>query len=223
MMKCSHKGAGLSNIGILLLMPAFVCFYSCRKITPVADPEVNSVQLVIKDDNLIPQVNLREYILITADPKKERNTAVSVINTKKTWAAALVSRDASALTAILSGRFTYRHDSIFHNRRGYIDMMRNQTDTLLALTCQDITIQVFDSLAVVSNIVIFEFKGFVRDSLYMPDNWKRRLQSVEVYRKEQNQWKSRSVFITSRTDDVPLIIREEVPPDTLETVMDSIR
>ncbi len=200
---------------ILLLIIIVTVVVSCRKIKHETVQHTNAQKLIVKSDNLTPGVNVTEFTLISNTSKPDKSIGLGVIEEFKKLSAAMLTRDSVSLSDLLSARFVYHAPGRFYQRPEFIKFHISSPDTIMNVDYSNVTMQYFDSLALVTSIKKVTYKGYVTDSVYIMNDRFDEFSNSAVYIKETGNWKLLSLFeiITGSTHPTS-VLKNPVKPDT---------
>lgn len=94
---------------------AFISACNDKNSSIVSDKEY--VQLVIKEDNTTPTIDIKYFTLITNNPEEEIDDAKEIMQIKRKIPLAMQTKDSSLWNEILAEKFTARDEDAFYKNR----------------------------------------------------------------------------------------------------------
>ncbi len=159
------------------------------------------IQETIAEENLTPTVDIKEFVLVSNNSAAQLADAKEVMKVKRNFPIAMQTKDEALFNEILSKSFSFRAEDEFYNRADYIKDRTTCTDTVTDVKYENLVLQFFGNIGVLTYRNIVDNKGILHDSITMDKNWKEYMSWSDIYVKEDGKWKIGSVHqIEYRTD-----------------------
>lgn len=145
-------------------------------------------QIKIKETNLTPTVDIKDFTLISNNLKQDSIEAIKILKVKRNLPLAMQKKNKALFESILSKNFTYRgEDEFYKNSRDYIENRVNATWTIDTVRFQNLTLQFFGETAVLT------YRNTLKGT---DDNGKSDVENyvwADIYVKENGKWKIRAI------------------------------
>lgn len=171
----------------LLLFPVifFSCFDEKEKDESSERDSFSYKATIIKEKNLTPTVDIREYTLIEAEKEGRKKDAEQILDLKRKWPLVMQSPDRIGFDTILSNNFTFIGDGRLLNREDYInDRTKPSQWKITHVKYDNLTLQFFGNTALLTyrNQVTNEHINTKKvETEYI--SW------ADIYVLESNKWK----------------------------------
>jgi ketosteroid isomerase-like protein len=141
-------------------------------------------QIIIKEPNLTPTVDIKDFTLISNNLKQDSIDAIEILKVKRNLPLAMQMKNKALFESILSKNFTYRgEDEFYKNSQDYIQNRINATWTIDTVRFQNLTLQFFGETAVLT----------YRNTLKGTDDYgKSDIENydwADIYVNENGKWK----------------------------------
>ena len=165
------------------LVSILTIFSACNERTPSNDSGKTYLQLIIKEDNVTPTVDIKNFNLITNNLKADSADAIEIMQVKRKLPLAMQGKDSALFNEILAKGFTMRGEKEFLNRSDFIKNRVTGTWTIDTVKYQNLALQFFGNIAVLTyrNILNGTDDFGKADTEYY--SW------ADIYIKENGKWK----------------------------------
>ena len=152
------------------------------------------MQFKLATDSKYPTVVLKEYTLISDDLERDRRDADAVIRTKAGLPYAMQTKQRADFEGILAKNFTFRGESEFFDREGYISNRVGDPAKVKQADYRNVVVQFFGERALVT------YSNIVEDQPGGPGSWKADMTWADVFAKDDGQWKYETVHLIEFRD-----------------------
>jgi len=183
----------MTRVNILLIISMGLIF-GCGQ-TNSDNTSVNYVQINIREANITPTIDIKDYTLITNNVKEDSIESIEIMKVKKILPLAMQKHDSTLFESILSKDFTFRATNQFFTRNDYIANRIIGTWTIDTVKFKNLVLQFFNGTAVLTYYNILDGtddKGKPNTEYY---TW------ADIYLKENGKWKLAGIHeIESRVE-----------------------
>lgn len=145
-------------------------------------------QIKIKEQNLTPTIDIKDFTLITNDLEQDSIDAIEILKVKRNLPLAMQKKSKAIFESILSKNFTYRgEDEFYKNSQDFIQNRVNATWTIDTVRYQNLTLQFFDGMAILT------YRNTLKGT---DDNGKSDIENyswTDIYVKEDGKWKIEAI------------------------------
>jgi len=121
--------------------------YGCNEKTP-SEIKIKYEQVVIKEENNTPTVDIANYTLITDGVTDRKADAREILQVKRKWPLAMQTKDRALFNSILAKNFTFKGSDQFYNREDYItDRVADANWKITAVKYENMVLQFFGEFA----------------------------------------------------------------------------
>jgi len=185
----------------IFLFSVLTIIFACNDKAQHANEQNKFVQVTISENNITPTVDIKNFVLISKNTEAELADAKEIMKIKRKFPLAMQSKSEAQFNYILAKDFSFRAEDEFYNREDYIIDRTTCTDTVTAVKYENLVLQFFGDIGVLTYRNIVENKGILHDSITMDKNWNEFMNWTDIYVKENGNWKIGSVHqIEYRTD-----------------------
>lgn len=145
-------------------------------------------QIKIKEPNLTPTIDIKDFTLISNNLKQDSIDAIEILKVKRNLPLAMQKKEKAIFESILSKNFTYRgEDEFFKNSKDYIQNRVNATWTIDTVRFQNLTLQFFGEIAVLTyrNTLggtddngRFDIENYTWADIYVKENGKWKIEAI---------------------------------------------
>ncbi len=167
----------------IIISLVIVLLVSCNQ--PEKSKQVDSTftQILIKEANTTPTVDIKEFTLITNNITKDSANAIEILKVKRNWPLAMQRKDSSLFEKILATSFTFRADGDFFNRNDYINDRIHGTWTIDTVRYENMVLQFFKDVAILTYRNTLNGTDKAGNPNIEHYSW------ADIYCREDNQWK----------------------------------
>lgn len=168
----------IKTITILTLISA------CNEQKPSNVVDKEYVQLVIKEDNITPTIDIKSFTLITNNAEADSVDAKEIMQLKRKAPLAMQTKDSALFNDIIANKFVGRsEDEFYNNKNEFIKNRVSGTWTIDTVKYENVVLQFFGEVAVLTYRNILQGT----DDFGKPDIehycW------ADFYFKENGKWK----------------------------------
>ncbi len=195
------------KITLPFLLLTMTLFSGCQKepestvsVTPsptIPETARISSQIEIPTQSGHPEIDISSYTLIAPDPEAVKAEAEAVMAVKKRYPIAMRTKDRSVFNEILTRDFTFRGTKDFFNREEYIADRTSGEITDWSVKYENVVLQFIGAEGLVSYRNVISGK----DKTGKPE-YTERMTWADIYTKENNQWKLKTVHLIDYKEDV---------------------
>lgn len=146
-------------------------------------------QVIIKEDTGNPNIIITSYTLITDNAESDRADAEAVMQVKKNFPLAVLTKDRALFERILARNFVFRGEGGMGSREEYINK-RVQPGLGFAVQYENMVLQFFGEIALITYRNVIKNK----DANGQPDGTEH-ISWADVYVKEDGEWKIGSAHV----------------------------
>lgn len=167
---------------ILLYYSILLCA-SCGQADKGKEPDSRFKQVVIREANTTPTVDIPAFNLISNNLAKDRVSAYEILKVKRKWPLAMQRKDSLLFENILADNFTFRAEGEFFTRADYIHDRVHGTWTIDTVRYKNMVLQFFD------NIALLTYKNSLTGTDSVGHRNIEHYSWADIYSKENGQWK----------------------------------
>ncbi|MBK7738744.1 MAG: nuclear transport factor 2 family protein [Saprospiraceae bacterium] len=187
---------------VALLICIWTFCFGCNDNESKFETDNKFVQTSIAEENLTPTVDIDHFVLISNNTEAQIKDAKEILKVKRNFPLAMQTKDESLFNKILAKNFAFRAEDEFYNRADYIKDRTTCTDTVTAVKYENLVLQFFGDIGVLTYRNIVENKGILHDTIAMDKNWNEYMTWADIYVKEEGIWKIGSVHQIEYRADV---------------------
>ena len=101
----------------------------------------NYIQVIIKEANTTPTVDIKDFTLVSNNIKADSIEAIEIMRVKRNFPLAMQKYDSLLFESILSKSFTFRAQNEFFNRTDYIANRVHGTWTIDTVKFKNLVLQ----------------------------------------------------------------------------------
>jgi len=141
------------------------------------------LQLFIREDNITPTVDIKNFQLITNNTEVDSANAKEIMEVKRKLPLAMQKKDSVLFNEILAKEFTMRGEKEFFNRSDFIKNRITGTWTIDTVKYENLTLQFFGEVAVLTYRNILDGTDDFGKADIEYYSW------ADIYIKENGKWK----------------------------------
>ncbi|MEP6713193.1 MAG: nuclear transport factor 2 family protein [Ferruginibacter sp.] len=169
---------------LAVLVSSFTFISSCNNKTTADKGHKIVTQIIIKEANTTPTVDIKNFTLITNNVKADSTEAIEILKVKRNWPLAMQRKDSALFESILAKDFTFHAGYEFYaNRTDYISNRITGTWTIDTVRYHNLVLQFFGTTALLTYYNTLNGT----DSVGRPDV--EHYWWADIYTKENGQWK----------------------------------